>query len=56
MLGDMLCTGKTTVARILGKMLCSVGVLSEDKLTEVQRSDLVAEYLGQTATKTKNKV
>ncbi|GFP90181.1 stage v sporulation protein k [Phtheirospermum japonicum] len=48
-------TGKTTVARILGKLMKSVGVLSSDKVTEVQRTDLVAEYLGQTGAKTRKK-
>ncbi|KAG6428655.1 hypothetical protein SASPL_112908 [Salvia splendens] len=48
-------TGKTTVARILGKLLCSLGVLSSDKVTEVQRSDLVGEFLGQTGPKTRKK-
>lgn len=49
-------TGKTTVARILGKLLCSVGVLSSDNVTEVQRTDLVGEYLGQTGPKTRKKI
>ncbi|KAL3825185.1 hypothetical protein ACJIZ3_021214 [Penstemon smallii] len=49
-------TGKTTVARVLGKLLHSVGVLSSDKVIEVQRSDLVGEYIGKTALKTREKV
>ncbi|XP_057787184.1 uncharacterized protein LOC131004506 isoform X2 [Salvia miltiorrhiza] len=49
-------TGKTTVARILGKLLCSVGVLSSDNVTEVQRTDLVGEFLGQTGPKTRKKI
>ncbi|KAL6523601.1 hypothetical protein OROGR_017204 [Orobanche gracilis] len=49
-------TGKTTVARILGKLMHSVGVLSSDKVTEVQRTDLVAEFLGQTGAKTRKKI
>ncbi|KAH6818260.1 AAA-type ATPase family protein / ankyrin repeat family protein [Perilla frutescens var. frutescens] len=49
-------TGKTTVARILGKLLCSVGVLSSDNVIEVQRTDLVGEYLGQTGPKTRKKI
>ncbi|KAG8376052.1 hypothetical protein BUALT_Bualt09G0023500 [Buddleja alternifolia] len=49
-------TGKTTVARILGKLLQSVGVLSSDTVTEVQRTDLVAEYIGQTGPKTRKKI
>ncbi|KAG9134765.1 hypothetical protein Leryth_001074 [Lithospermum erythrorhizon] len=49
-------TGKTTVARILGRLLHNLGVLSSDKVVEVQRTDLVAEYLGQTGPKTKAKI
>ncbi|KAL7096892.1 hypothetical protein ACP275_10G109100 [Erythranthe tilingii] len=49
-------TGKTTVARILGKILQSVGVLSSDKVIEVQRTDLVGEYIGQTGPKTRKKI
>ncbi|KAL0374390.1 UNVERIFIED_CONTAM: protein CfxQ [Sesamum radiatum] len=49
-------TGKTTVARILGKLLHSVEVLSTDNVTEVQRTDLVGEYLGQTGPKTRKKI
>jgi type VII secretion ATPase EccA len=48
-------TGKTTVARLVGKIFLALGVLEKDTLKEVSRSDLVAEYMGQTATKT-NKV
>ncbi|KAL9154264.1 hypothetical protein ABFS82_10G103700 [Erythranthe guttata] len=49
-------TGKTTVARILGKLLQSVGVLSSDSVIEVQRSDLIGEYIGQTGPKTRKKI
>ncbi|GAA1894512.1 AAA family ATPase [Streptomyces sodiiphilus] len=44
-------TGKTTVARILGRVFQALGVLSHDRLVEAQRADLVGEFLGQTAVK-----
>lgn len=46
-------TGKTTVARIIGKLLKSNGVLSKGHFTEVTRSDLVGQWQGETAIKTK---
>lgn len=45
-------TGKTTVARILAELYCAIGVLSKGHLTEVDRSGLVAGFVGQTAIKT----
>ena len=45
-------TGKTTVARILAGLYRAVGVLSKGHLVEVDRSGLVAGYVGQTALKT----
>ncbi|MFC4652227.1 AAA family ATPase [Lactococcus nasutitermitis] len=45
-------TGKTTVARLVAQILYENGVIAENKLTEVSAKDLVAGYIGQTATKT----
>lgn len=45
-------TGKTTVARLLAKLYQKIGVLSSGHLVEVDRSRLVAGFLGQTAIKT----
>lgn len=49
-------TGKTTMARLLADMLKAMGYLKQGQLIEVDRSDLVAEYVGQTAAKTKTVV
>ena len=45
-------TGKTTVARILAGIFHSLGVLQKGQLVEVDRSGLIAGFVGQTATKT----
>lgn len=49
-------TGKTTVARIVAKMLKAMGILKKGQMVEVTRSDLVGEYVGQTAPKTLDKI
>lgn len=46
-------TGKTTVARVVAGLLYHLGILSSNKVIEVDRSGLVAGYVGQTAIKTK---
>lgn len=46
-------TGKTTVAKIIEKILYSLNYISEDKFIEITPNDLVADYEGQTKTKTK---
>ena len=49
-------TGKTTVARLLSKVYEKMGVLKKGHLVEVDRAELVAGYVGQTAIKTKEKI
>ena len=46
-------TGKTTVARIVGRMYKQLGLLSKGHFIEVSRTDLIAGYQGQTALKVK---
>ncbi|WP_223362461.1 AAA family ATPase [Sporolactobacillus terrae] len=46
-------TAKTTVARIVGRMYKAIGLLSKGQFIEASRTDLIAEYQGQTAIKVK---
>jgi hypothetical protein len=49
-------TGKTTVARLLGRIYGSMGLLRRGHLVETDRSGLVAEYAGQTAPKAHKRI
>lgn len=46
-------TGKTTVARIVGQLLYEKGIIEKNIFKEVSRRDLVGEYIGHTAVKTR---
>jgi SpoVK/Ycf46/Vps4 family AAA+-type ATPase len=47
-------TGKTEVAKIIGKLYSKMGILKRGVFKKVTRADLIASYLGQTATKTRD--
>ncbi|MFI5779325.1 type VII secretion AAA-ATPase EccA [Nocardia sp. NPDC051570] len=44
-------TGKTTIARVVAKIYCGLGLLKTDKVVETKRSDFVGQHLGSTAIK-----
>jgi SpoVK/Ycf46/Vps4 family AAA+-type ATPase len=46
-------TGKTEIAKLMGKIFSGLGILNKKSFKKVTRSDLIAAYLGQTALKTK---
>ena len=47
-------TGKTEIAKIMGKIYSNIGILKKGTFKKVSRSDLIAGYLGQTASKTQD--
>ena len=47
-------SGKTEVAKIIGKLYFGLGITKKDKFTPVKRSDLIGKYLGHTAKMTQN--
>lgn len=49
-------TGKTTVARIVGQLFREMGVLEKGHVIEIERADLVGEYIGHTAHKSREQI
>jgi hypothetical protein len=48
--------GKTEISKIIAKIYKALGFLKNDKIVSVKRDDLIANYLGQTANKTRKKI
>jgi stage V sporulation protein K len=49
-------SGKTTIARLIARLFKEMGVLQKGHLVEVERADLVGEYIGHTAQKTREQI
>lgn len=45
-------TGKTTIARVVAKIYCGLGVLKRENIKEVHRADLIGQHIGETEAKT----
>lgn len=45
-------TGKTTIARVVAKIYCGLGILKRDYVREVHRADLIGQHIGETEAKT----
>ncbi|WP_305071278.1 type VII secretion AAA-ATPase EccA [Mycobacterium sp. IDR2000157661] len=45
-------TGKTTIARVVAKIYCGLGILKKETVREVHRSDLIGQHIGETEAKT----
>ncbi|MCP2621290.1 type VII secretion system ESX-3 AAA family ATPase EccA3 [Mycolicibacterium smegmatis] len=45
-------TGKTTIARVVAKIYCGLGLLKKETVREVHRADLIGQHIGETEAKT----
>jgi type VII secretion ATPase EccA len=45
-------TGKTTIARVVAKIYCGLGLLKRENIREVHRADLIGQHIGETEAKT----
>ncbi|MBY0286465.1 MAG: type VII secretion AAA-ATPase EccA [Mycobacteriaceae bacterium] len=45
-------TGKTTIARVVAKIYCGLGILKKETVREVHRADLIGQHIGETEAKT----